>query len=471
MQRVVLHSDFAEVEANTPAPLAYQLAMSEFLRNTMISCADLAAGEELRHFNALFGDFGQLVDARRVTHWKREHGEWIASCRWSRWGAHPAASAAPELDIQKYLPALSQAITAPIAIDDDFMRRNRVLPFADGLDANLVVVPAMNAGRAECLLVLEGDRDCAWLPEEIQAASDLTEILFKTQQRLIIEAQLAACFYDAPLGITLRSHDGNLIDCNQAFLDFLGRETETELLHQSGIELLASEHVTADMLSALANPAPDGYTGLELPYRHREGGVVWGRISVASIQCDDLWLWLTHIEDVTAARAERTLNAARATRDPVTGLANRHLLIDRLQADLSEEPIDLARPANAVVMFDLNGFKEINDTKGHHAGDEALRKFGERLNSRLRPNDMVSRYGGDEFVVVLGGPLVEEAVTQRADELRRILDEPMVVDDEVIELSAAMGVAVGTPGMSADELLRLADTAMYEDKRRRGAPR
>lgn len=469
---MVQRTDPIRTNSDTHAHLAYRLAMSEFLRNTMVGCADLAAGEEQQHFTSLFGDFGRLVDAQRVSHWKRQSdGAWDSTCRWSRWGAHPTARSVPEIDLRKHLPALSRAIAEPVAIDDAFMRRHGLLPIPDALDTKLLIVPAMKAGQAECVLVLEREREYPWTPEEIQTASDLTGILYKARQRLILEAQLAACFYDAPLGITLRSLDGRLIDCNQAFVDFLGRESETELLHKGGLALLASEHITSEMLSALANPEPDRYNGIELPYRHSNGGVVWGRLSVASIQCEDLWLWLTHVEDVTAERAERALNALRATRDPVTGLANRHLLLDRLTADLSEQPIDLCTPTNAVVMFDLNGFKELNDTLGHHAGDEALRKIGERLNSRLRPDDLVTRYGGDEFVVVIGGPLAEEAVQQRAEELRQLLDEPVIIDDEAIPLSAAMGVAIGTAGMSADELLRLADAAMYQDKRNRGAAR
>lgn len=456
------HDNASELDRDD---LAYQLSLSEFLRTTMVECGELAMGEEDPYIVELFARFGRLIGAVTVAQWRDDGRTWHENNTWCRWGAHPSAKDDHHFDLTDHLPKISSTVTEPVIVSDDFLDINGLPTSSYPEHRQFMIVPAMKGGTARCFVVITREKERPWLPYEVDACSAMVQVIFKTRERLIVEAQLAACFYDAPLGITLRSLDGTLIDCNEAFVDFLGRKDERELLRSGGVELLATEHVTDDMLLALANPPVDGYRDLELPYRHGSGGVVWGRLSVASIQCQDVRLWLTHVQDVTALRAEQELTAARAVRDPLTGLANRHLLLDRLRDDLSKRPIDLSSAANAIVLFDLNGFKEVNDTRGHHAGDELLIEFGHRLQKGLRPEDIVVRYGGDEFVVVIAGPLTIDIAQQRAEELRRRLNEPIVLGDDQIRVSAAMGVALGNSGMSPDDVLRLADAAMYEDKR------
>ena len=173
---------------------------------------------------------------------------------------------------------------------------------------------------------------------------------------------------------------------------------------------------------------------------------------------------LTSTRDVTAAkRAERAL-AHQAMHDPVTGLANRYLLMDRLQQAL----LRLGRsPGRVVLVFvDLDQFKAVNDAYGHEVGDELLVQLAARLSAMRRREDTVARLGGDEFVVLCEHVQCEAGVREIASKMVDALAEPFDVGAGLqVRLSASLGVAVATdPAASASELLRNADTAMYRVK-------
>jgi diguanylate cyclase (GGDEF)-like protein len=157
----------------------------------------------------------------------------------------------------------------------------------------------------------------------------------------------------------------------------------------------------------------------------------------------------------------------QALHDPLTGLPNRTLFLDRVR-----HAVDTAgrtRVWPAVLYLDLNGFKPVNDTFGHEAGDVLLRTVADRLRGCLRPADTAARLGGDEFVVLLNGPIDRLGVARVVDRIRAQLDVPVLLGDGVVTtVGASIGVALGdldTP--DADTLVRHADIAMYAAKRSR----
>jgi diguanylate cyclase (GGDEF)-like protein len=165
------------------------------------------------------------------------------------------------------------------------------------------------------------------------------------------------------------------------------------------------------------------------------------------------------IRDITEQRAlEQQLRDA-ALHDPLTGLPNRALVLDRLEQALRAQ---LRERSPAVVVYcDLDGFKTINDTAGHAAGDAALRHTAEALRGVVRPGDTVGRMGGDEFVVVCSGIGTAE---DAADLVARI---EAAVAACAVGLGVSCGTALSRPTDTADSLLRRADEAMYAVKRRR----
>jgi diguanylate cyclase (GGDEF)-like protein len=155
----------------------------------------------------------------------------------------------------------------------------------------------------------------------------------------------------------------------------------------------------------------------------------------------------------------------QALHDPLTGLPNRTLFLDR-----ARQAVDTAgrtRMWPAVLYLDLDGFKPVNDNFGHEAGDVLLRTVADRLHGCLRPADTAARLGGDEFAVLLNGPVDRFAVARVIERIRAQLDVPVLLSDGVVTtVGASIGVAMGdgtTP--DADTLVRQADIAMYAAKR------
>ena len=152
----------------------------------------------------------------------------------------------------------------------------------------------------------------------------------------------------------------------------------------------------------------------------------------------------------------------QALHDHLTGLPNRALLEDRIRQALARAT--RAGTCVAVAFLDLDHFKLINDTQGHAEGDELLRSVGRRLSSTVRSGDTVARFGGDEFVVVCEEVTGPEEARHVADRLRQSLETPFVVAGEDLYVSASLGVALGSPLSTPEELLRDADAAMYHAK-------
>ena len=165
---------------------------------------------------------------------------------------------------------------------------------------------------------------------------------------------------------------------------------------------------------------------------------------------------------ITQAMADLAEQAAQlkalAFQDPLTGLSNRQLFNDHLEAALRGP----CGTAVDVLLLDLDDFKEVNDILGHHAGDQLLIEVGRRLRECVRPNDVVARLGGDEFVVLLVGSLAPDVVAERIVASVRV---PLRIDGTMLRPSLSLGLAsINEDAVDASELLRRADVAMYAAK-------
>jgi diguanylate cyclase (GGDEF)-like protein/PAS domain S-box-containing protein len=202
---------------------------------------------------------------------------------------------------------------------------------------------------------------------------------------------------------------------------------------------------------------------LELYACARDGREFPVELAVWATQVGSTYSFSAFIHDISERKDLEAELINQALHDPLTGLANRTLLLDRIahalaRAGRSDSP-------TTVLFLDLDGFKTVNDSLGHAAGDELLRAVADRLAVHLRPTDTIARLGGDEFAILLEDTGTE-AATPIAERLGRGLAAAFNVRGREIVARASIGIATGAPGQrAADELLRDADLAMYMAKR------
>ena len=195
--------------------------------------------------------------------------------------------------------------------------------------------------------------------------------------------------------------------------------------------------------------------------------VVGNRLSdVSTFSSDDLELFDTFAAQTSVAVQNTRLDnrlKKQAFHDPITDLANRALFMDRLDHALARR--ERYGDSLAVIFMDLDDFKMINDSLGHAAGDELLRHVADRLHLVLRPADTAARFGGDEFAILLEDTIEAYDVIRVAERIVSVLKPRFVIAGREVTVHASVGVAVTTTrDLSADEVVRRADVAMYRAK-------
>lgn len=281
------------------------------------------------------------------------------------------------------------------------------------------------------------------------------------------ELRLAATVFDAAAeAIMVTDAENRILRVNPAFSVITGY-TEREVMGLNPRVLSSGRHSQAfyaDMWSALGTR---GHWEGEIWNRHKSGEVrvEWLSISVIEGACEGAGKYLAVCHDITRFKEAEELLRHKAYHDALTDLPNRLLFNDRLNAALQQAR--RYERSFALLLIDLDRFKEVNDGLGHAAGDELLVEVSARLRGCMRDSDTVARLGGDEFAILLPQTAgVEEAV----DVARRavaLLAAPFHLGGGTVEISASIGIAVyPVHAQSVDELMKRCDSAMYAVKLR-----
>ncbi|WP_408658598.1 bifunctional diguanylate cyclase/phosphodiesterase [Jatrophihabitans sp.] len=303
----------------------------------------------------------------------------------------------------------------------------------------------------------------------IGVASDVTS---QRQAELALresEQRFRLAFDAASVGMCMVSLDpastGKLMRANQAMCNFTGY-TEQELLTLDVVSLSIPEDSEATR-AALAAMCRGDITQVrrETLYRHADGSHLWGLLSSSTVTPADgsSPYAISLVEDITARKRAEAALTHQALHDGLTGLANRSLLLDRLEHALESQARSSGRVG--VAYLDLDGFKQVNDGAGHAAGDELLVLVAGRLRGSVRPGDTVGRLGGDEFAIICTELGDNKDLSAVADRVLKALRQPFLLPSGTFTISASIGLAIAEERTTGEQLLAAADTAMYTAKR------
>jgi len=288
--------------------------------------------------------------------------------------------------------------------------------------------------------------------------------------------KLKRLFELAPLGIALASDvDGRVLDCNQSLCEIL-RIERSALIGRNLIELTPADgrkawehHNAAFQHSGRVGP-------YEKEYLRGDGSRVAAVVSAQRVPLTDSEaggaIWVI-VQDISERKAMEEGLQREARTDKLTGLANRAALMDQLESTVARARAD-ARAGFGLLFLDFDRFKLVNDTLGHDAGDDLLRQIADRLRHVLRgpvggefERSFVARIGGDEFVVLVDGTADLVEIERMAHRLLESLASPYAIRGSEVQSSASIGVVSSAQAeLDASAMLRNADTAMYEAKRR-----
>ncbi|MER5915314.1 EAL domain-containing protein [Streptomyces sp. NPDC001982] len=317
---------------------------------------------------------------------------------------------------------------------------------------------AMAAGFAEAL------RDRTLAEQEAIAQAALRAQGVVAQALHASEARFRALFEGAAIGIGIADLEGNVLQVNEALLRMFGL-TEQSL---RGRRVPAWSHPddapqTWRLYDELVRGEREHYH-VEKAFNRPDGTVLWTNLTVSLLRDADgnPEYQLALMEDTTERRLLNLRLRYEATHDALTGLPNRTLFFERLEKALGAGE----GQRFGLCYLDLDGFKTINDSLGHAAGDRLLVEVADRLQAcATAPGEMVARLGGDEFVALTTGPGTEREVDELAERIMHALVTPVSIDGRDLLVRGSIGVVEGPAGeRTPAEVLRSADITMYRAK-------
>ncbi|HHJ18090.1 MAG TPA: EAL domain-containing protein [Gammaproteobacteria bacterium] len=276
------------------------------------------------------------------------------------------------------------------------------------------------------------------------------------------DALMANIVHNSIEGIVAFNADGAIRDINPAACSMFGL-TRSDAINRKFSTLVPDLKSTTQLLYTL-NPATNSACVQETSALHRDGHTFPIEIAVSRLSFEGDELCTAFIRNISERNAQQAALRHQATHDVLTGLGNRSLLQERLE-QLPEMSCPTGKSV-AVLMLDLNRFKEINDTLGHHVGDLVLKEVSRRLASAVGSANMLARFGGDEFAILIPTCSEREEIVEVADRLLDSLKPPIEANGMRLMVGGSIGIALYPEnGRTPGALLQCADVAMYLAKR------
>jgi diguanylate cyclase (GGDEF)-like protein/PAS domain S-box-containing protein len=291
--------------------------------------------------------------------------------------------------------------------------------------------------------------------------SDITDRK-RIEELLRLNAQV---FAHSAEGMFITDEHNAILTVNHAFTEITGYAAE-EVVGTNPRILSSGEQPREFYENMWRTLSEKGFWHGELSNRRKTGELYSEWLTISAIR-DDAGRIRQHIglfSDITKRKQAEERIRFLAHHDALTGLPNRSLLGDRVEQALLRSR--RTNTTTAVMMLDLDRFKEVNDSLGHPAGDQLLKEVAQRLSDCVRESDTVSRVGGDEFVVVLAETVGPEDGVIAARKILAALGQPFLLQGHEARIGVSIGISVfPKDGADADSLLRTADEAMYRVKR------
>jgi diguanylate cyclase (GGDEF)-like protein/PAS domain S-box-containing protein len=327
-----------------------------------------------------------------------------------------------------------------------------------------------NPGAQHCEIVLEPGGPACWVTVEAIADSDRQSCLAalvdvserKSNEQ---ELQLAATVYLAiDEAIMVADANNKIIAINPAFTKLTGYSA-AEAIGQATSLLKSSRHDDAFFIAMWKQLNSTGQWQGEIWNRRKNGDEYLARLAISTVYADDGQeiRRVAMSSDITEQRRVEELTYQQANMDPLTGLPNRRMFLDRLQRAINKSRREHQKLA--LMFMDLDHFKDVNDTLGHEVGDRLLKETTQRLMSCIRDTDTLARPGGDEFTLIMGELHGPNSINRVAQAMLRTMKAPFQLKDERCDVSVSIGIALYPDDADTMEvLLKKADQAMYAAK-------
>lgn len=301
------------------------------------------------------------------------------------------------------------------------------------------------------------------------ALTDQLRQRIEEREQARAEAQITAAAFQTHLGILITDAHGEILKANQTFTRITGY-SEAEVVGKNPRLFSSGHHNTAFYRRLWKSLVETGNWEGEIWNQRKNGELFpeWLTVSAIYSSLGELTHYVATMNDISERKAAEQEIHQLAFYDPLTGLANRQLFMDRMEAALKE--LRRHQRCAALLLIDIDNFKQINDTLGHFSGDQLLQTIAQRLGQMLRDTDTLARLGSDEFAILIEGEASSLMQTSQlaeriAHKLQSTLCKPIALGEESVTVTGSVGIALMTNcEYGVDDYLQQVDMALFQAK-------